>query len=472
MRQCLFLLAVICILTALPRGSHAGGLFMPGHGVRGLGRAGAFTAGGDDPGGIWYNPANIGGLEGLQLLIDGTMIFLNMDYRRLDSGGNLLPPVSNDGPILPIPNLAFSSNIGRSDFYWGASLSAPYSPTLVYPEPSYAPCGAAGSTARCIDTAHSDAPQRYSFISLEGTFFIRLDLALAYQIIEGLVIGVSMQNLFVNYTSLISISSYTGTVGGGPEDPEYDSLSQMKMTDLFNPSGKVGLIYQVHPRLKLGASFQLPFWVGGDSTVNVQLPLSPLFKESSVEGSSADVSLVLPLSLNVGVELSLLETLRIELGFDWENWSVLDAIRIHPKDIFILNLPSIDRYKVPDLAMILQFRDTFTLRLGGEYTFSRFPLTLRGGYIFESGAVDDPYASILAREDEKHVFTIGAGYTLAGFRLDLFFAHSPSTRRSVASQQSRSMQINPINPEGAVGVGGGTYEQNFSLFGLGLMKSF
>ena len=74
--------------------TRASGLFFTGHGVRGMGRASAYTAGGDDPSGIWYNPANIGGLNDLQILFDSSLVLMQMDYDRVDSGGNSLPTVS------------------------------------------------------------------------------------------------------------------------------------------------------------------------------------------------------------------------------------------------------------------------------------------------------------------------------------------------------------------------------------------
>ena len=61
----------------------AGGLFLSSHGVRPLGRAGAFTAGGDDPGVIWHNPAAISGLNGWQALLDGSIILLHQDIHQV-----------------------------------------------------------------------------------------------------------------------------------------------------------------------------------------------------------------------------------------------------------------------------------------------------------------------------------------------------------------------------------------------------
>jgi long-chain fatty acid transport protein len=463
---------LLLLTLLLPGRALGGGLYMAGHGVRGLARGGAFTAGGDDPGGIWYNPANIGGLDGIHVLVDASMVLLHMDYTRVDSGGNLLPTVSNEGGVLPLPTIALATSVLDRRLALGFSFSAPYAPLPGYPAPSYDPCANPGSPSHCIDTAHTDSPQRYNLINLDGTLFLQLDLAATYRVIDGLWVGVSLQNLFASFVTLNSITSYNGALSSGPEDPDFDSLSQTELVDLFNPSAKFGVIYQPHPMVRIGASLQLPFWVGGDATVKVQLPVSPVYEKSSVEGDTADVSITLPMVLRLGVEGRPLPNLRVELGFDYERWSVLDAITVKPKDIYILNIPSIDRYKVPDLEIPLSFRDTFTIRLGGEYTLAPVPLVLRGGFIFERGAVDDAYASVLAMDSDKYMLTLGLGYTWAGYRMDLLYAHEFRPVRDVDFRDSRSLQVNPINPTGAVAVGGGRYEGSSDVLGIGVTKAF
>jgi long-chain fatty acid transport protein len=462
----------LALLIAAPQPALAGGLWLPTHGVRGAARGGAFTAGGDDPGGIWYNPANIGGLEGFHVLVDSSLVLLQMDYTRVDSGGNLLPTVSNEVGIVPIPTIGLASSAFDKRLTFGFSFSAPYSPLPAYPRPNYGACANIEQPRDCIDTVHSDSPQRYSLVNLNGTLFLQADFAVAYRPIPQLTIGLSVQNMFANFVQLQSISSDNGVLASGPEDPDFDSLSQTKLVDLFNPSAKIGVIVEPHPMVRLGASLQLPFWISGDAEITVQLPVSPLYEKSSVVGSTADLAITFPLTLRLGAEVRPVEGLRIELGFDWAQWSVLDAFSVDPKDIYILNIPSIDRFKVPTQTITLNFRDTFVIRLGGEYFFKRLPLILRAGYIFERGAVEDVYASVLAMDANKHIFSVGLGYVLFGYRLDLLYAYQLTPARDVFFDQSKSPQVNPINPTGAAMVGGGRYSSGVNVLGLGVSKAF
>ncbi len=460
-------------VTVFSTRSLAGGMFLPCHGVRAMGRGCAFAAGADDPSGIWYNPATIGSRHRLQILVDAALVFHHLDYTRVDSGGNhSLPTVSNQGPLKPIPSIAFTYPLWKDRLFIGASLSFPYSPFIGYPEPSYKPCESLGQTSDCIATAHRDAPQRYTAISNDGTMFPTLDLAVAYAFTPKLIVGASFQNVVASWVALNSISSYTGAASGGPEDPEYDLLSQLKLLDLFNPSAKFGIVYQCHPRLKLATSFQLPVWVNTEAQIRVKIPVSPLFEKSSVEGRNADVSFLFPAVARFAIEGLPLTNLHVEVDFSWEMWSQLDTIDIHPLDIYLYNIPGFDRIKVPDLAVVLKYQDAFSVHLGAEYRLERIPFVLRSGYIFERGATKPEYQTVNSYDSNKHLLTIGVAYTLWGYRMDLAYAHVFFDERTIDYRQSKALQINPVNPEGAVAVGGGNYQSSMNVIGVGVNKVF
>ncbi len=451
--------------------AQGGGLFLPGHGVRGLGRAGAFTAGGDDPGAIWYNPAAIGGVKGYHVLVDASVVVLSLDYKRVDSGGNTYQPISAENPYIPIPTVGFATQVWKDRIAVGVSISAPYGPLPSYPEPNYNPCDPA-APANCIDTAAQDAPQRYSLISQEGTLFLQLDLAVAWRVVDQLTLGVSLQNMFVQFQTLSSISSYNG-FSSGPEDPEFDVLSQLKLTDMFNPSAKFGLIASPSKDIRIGLSIQLPFEnIGGESQTRVRLPVNPLYTNAYVEGSTSEVTLSLPLVVRLGAEIRMIRNLRLEAGIDWQRWSVLEELRVIPKDIYVYNIPGIDKYKISDMVIKLMLKDTFAARIGGEYFFDAIPLVLRAGYCFESGAVKDEYAALLASDPDKHLVSVGASYTFSGYRVDVVYAHVFMSSRSVDFRESQSKQVNAINPTGAVSVGGGSYTGFTDIFGVGVSKSY
>src|SRR3954470_10939871 len=93
------------------------GLYTADRGVRPLGRGGAFVAGADDLGAIWYNPAGLAD-AGTALLADFSWLHFTSEYTRRtqvsDSSGTQrtfeFAPVAGTTPILPIPTLGGSYN--------------------------------------------------------------------------------------------------------------------------------------------------------------------------------------------------------------------------------------------------------------------------------------------------------------------------------------------------------------------------
>ena len=444
---------------------------MPFHGVRGLGRGGAFIAGADDPGGIWYNPATIDRAGKIQILVDGAMIFYGMDYTRVDSGGNTLSTVSNLAPPMPIPTIAVTAPIWKKRLWIGGSFSAGSGVLPSYSRPNYGPCDM-GAMNSCIDTAHADAPQRYSVISFSGTLFLRLDLSIAWRAFDWLTLGVSFQDMIGRLSQTKAISSYNGTLSSGPEDPDFDSLIDVKMSSIFNPSAQFGATIRPHSRVTVGVALQLPTTISGDAELAVQLPVSPMYAASTVEGRDAEVSLGFPLSLGVGVEVRppWVEHLRVEADFYFENWASVGDIRFAPKNIRILDLPGVGTFEIPVTHDDFGYRNSFSVRLGAEYALPVLgrAIVLRAGYGFERGATPIESTSLVSADFNKQLFSLGASYRYGRFRFDAGFGILVTPRRFVSHETSRALQINVINAQNTVAVGGGTYKISSVMLGLGV----
>src|SRR5580693_6378193 len=104
---------LIAAALAAPGSARAAGLYFSDRGVRPMGRAGAYVAGADDLGAIWYNPAGLAD-AGTSVLIDfGYLHFTDSYSRQLQitdaQGTNQIinsPTVNGSAPFLPIPTIA------------------------------------------------------------------------------------------------------------------------------------------------------------------------------------------------------------------------------------------------------------------------------------------------------------------------------------------------------------------------------
>src|SRR5579859_4449240 len=102
--------AAVLLALAASGEARAAGLYFSDRGVRPLGRGGAYVAGADDLGAIWYNPAGIVDAPS-SILFDASWLHFTSEFTRrsqvLDSSGTVrvyeFPTTHGTSPILPIP---------------------------------------------------------------------------------------------------------------------------------------------------------------------------------------------------------------------------------------------------------------------------------------------------------------------------------------------------------------------------------
>src|SRR5579885_1311937 len=115
MNQCrgaakaLALTAGFILLDALfvPSNAQAAGLYFSDRGVKPLSRGGAWVAGADDIGAVWYNPAGLAD-AGTSIMVDGAWLNHRSEFTRktqvVDAAGTVrvynYPTVEGKSPIL------------------------------------------------------------------------------------------------------------------------------------------------------------------------------------------------------------------------------------------------------------------------------------------------------------------------------------------------------------------------------------
>ena len=469
-------LAVLAGVFAAPAPAEAGGLFLTDRGARPLGRGFAFVAGADDPQALWYNPAGIA-WSGQQFLLDATLTFLRTDFTRIDSGGNELPTVQLDATPLPIPMIAYTHPIG--DWTLGLGLHAPNAGLLSWPRGVRASGGTCdATTAEGMGDADCEAaPQRYSLYTLEGSSFVNITPAIAWKPIDSLSIGVGMNLLVGSFVGETAISGCDGFLCTQPENPEWDGVARFTLSPIVHPGLTLGATYDAGI-VRVGASFVWwPNAVSGDAELDVRLPTAPIFDGAEVDGSKARLELDLPFTVRGGVELRPIRGLRIEAALVWEHWSMQDAAKIEPRDVWIRNAVAIGDYQVGPINIPRQMNDVFSVRLGGQYATWEDRLVISAGVNFENSSFDDAYLTPLTIDSQKWVVGLGAALEVTdGVWLDVSYAHVFLQDRNVTNSQVA--QPNPIRPpredgappnaSGAAYIGNGRYDIEADIVGVGI----
>ena len=473
--------SVAVLLGTLATAADAGaaGLYFSDRGVRPLGRGGAFVAGADDLGAIWYNPAGIVDAPS-SILVDASWLNYSSDYTRqaltTSATGTTfvqtLPTVQGRTSVLPVPTIAASYRFGdRQQYAIAGGIYAPMTPVTSYPMTITNPDGSQGP-----------APQRYSLISLDGSALVVVGLWFAYKPVEELRIGLGVQMLTGTFKSTVDFSACPpDNLVCAAENPSYDAYSQLKVGPIFAPSGNLGVTYVPAKILRIGVSGQLPFVVSSPATVDVRLPTAVVFDSASQQGDRAHVGFELPPVFRVGVEVRPLDEehdLRIEVAYVREFWSVHQSIDITPENIQLLNVTGFPSpFAVSGISIPRGGQDSNSVRLGGEYKFAvgDYKLQSRLGLAYETSGIQTAYVSPLTIDSSKVLAALGGGlYIGEHVRLDAVYSHVFASDVTVTPQEAAVPRVNPVkgNPTQTASVNGGTYTARADVIGVGMQYRF
>ncbi len=468
--------ALTAVLGALAvtRDVRAAGLYVSDRGVRPLGRGGAFVAGADDLGAIWYNPAGI--VEAPSSIIaDSSWVFYSDQYSRQSLATSAtgttyvqsFPAVKGTTPFLPIPTIAGSLRFGPEHQYAVAlGLYAPYSALLDYPE----------------RIASGPSPQRYSLVSLNGSLLSVLGAWFSYKPIDAIRVGVGVQMLtgFLQTSATFSACP-PDNLFCASEDPSYDAFSQVKAGPIFAPSANAGVIVIPAKAVRIGLSGQAPFVIDAPATVDVRLPNAVEFDGATQHGNRANLRMDLPPVVRVGVEIRPHDgedDVRIEAAYVRELWSVQRSLDITPENIQLYNVTSLPSpFGVAPISIPRGMQDSNSFRLGAEIKSEVMSVKYeaRAGVSYETSAVPQAYVSPFTVDSSKVTASLGGSLLLdKHWRLDDVVSHSFAGDVTVTPQEAAVPRINPVkgNPTQTAAVNGGTYSASSWVFGVGLEYRF
>ncbi len=455
----------------------ASGLYLTDRGVRPLGRGGAFVAGADDLGAIWYNPAGLSD-AGTSLLLDASLVNFKSAFTRRSNvttaGGAVqtltFPTVEGDTPALPIPTLAGSMSFGqKNEFTVALGVHAPYSVLARYPT--------------TVDGR--PAASRFSLVSLEGSALAMPGIYVAYKPSQHVRFGAGFQTLVGTFASSVVFSaSPADRLISSPEDPQYDATNQLKAGPIVAPSGNLGLIVAPIDAVRLGVSGQLPFWIDAPAEVNVRLPDAPTFDRAKQEGNRANVRFKLPPIFRAGFELrhnlSSDAQVRGEFAYVREFWSIHDSIDVRPQDIRLLNVTGFPNdVRVTDISLPRNFKDSNSFRLGGELSMrnvvKNFGVDVRAGIAYDTSAIPPEWLTVLTYDANKVTTTFGLSAVIGEhLRLDTMGAIVMMDSVTVDPAEARVTKVNPVrgNPTQPEAINGGDYSAKAFVLGLGANYKF
>jgi long-chain fatty acid transport protein len=466
-------LSLILLLALLwaPSAAHAGSLYLMPRGVEAAGRAGARVAGADDPQALWYNPAGLVA-SGRQLLVDALLPLARIDYQRFYDNGEKSPNVHALSAI-PIPTIGYTDNFGLRDWGFGAALIIPTGWGGQYPE--------------TVDG--QPAPQRYSILNADNSYVASLALGAAYRPIEALSLGVAVYLTAVQLGATVAVSACDYALCAQPEGKEWEGRARFLLGPVYTASAVFGATY-AFKWLKVGASLALKTPVEGDAQIDIALPDQKAFDDVTFENAKggkdlkAGVEVALPMTARLGVEVSPIKLLRVELAGSWENWGGMDRLTLNPRGITARNVPGIGDLVAEKVDVALNMRDTWAVALGGRYELSQLLRWRRGfalsaGAMFETSAYDKRDLNPAAVDSQKFLLGVGAALEVArNVFLDVSYGHIFMKNQRVTNSRvllPSAALPEPVDPDPGtyeVGdpprIGNGRYIMEADFVGLGV----
>ena len=358
----------------------AGGFYIQEQSAAGVGRAQAGNvAAADDASTIYFNPAGMTQLPGLQIdsgidlivpnagLTDlGTVDHSPFAANSFPGGGN----GGNPGSASPIPDFYISAELPDAPVWVGLGLSAPFGFASKFEQNTFARYDSIDSFIETIDFAPTIAVKLNDWLSLG----VGLDEQYAY---------VKLRSAVPNALAI-----------GGPSIPTDGRLTLTGHTWSTGFNG--GLLITPTPDTKIGLSYRygIVHNIRGSLTVSNLTGLLAAANQQVV-GTAA---LNEPDIIQAGISQRITPQLTVLGEFDFYTWSNFKAIDIHTMSPSLGNLVTQENY-----------RDTYSFALGAEYQLTD-QWKIRGGVKYDQTPTVDAFRDTRVPDGDRYWVATGFHY--------------------------------------------------------------
>jgi long-chain fatty acid transport protein len=396
----LSLLAFLAPVAAL-----ASGFAIYEQSVHAIGTGGAFTARASDASAVYFNPAAIMDLEGVQVMAGSTAIFLYQGW-SIPQGDTRHEQVNSVG----LPFFAYATQRVNDRWGWGAGVNCP---------------------AGLKTEWGSDFPGR--FISRESSIaVINANLDLAVAVGRGWSVAAGLDGAFADIKTLSRNIDLTALGAPGVEGTSTMSGDGTKL------GWNAALRWAGASGWRWGGSFRSavkPHLTGQLEFSGIPAGLQPLFPDGPGESD-----LPLPATFSTGVAYVSPSGWEGEFDVVWTGWSDFEQLQID----FENNTWADPGHTVPIVADVAQsedWSDSYAFRAGVERHLAGGHTLRAGAYLDKSPIADDHLRPRLPDGDRRSV-QAGYGYqAAAGWGVDAVYQAI-----FVEDRQAVGSPTDPANP--------------------------
>jgi long-chain fatty acid transport protein len=364
----------LCVIISSASLARASGFHVDEQSARATGRAGAVVASVDDASAIYYNPGGIAVTEGVNVDIGGSLVRPTAKFTDADTGSTT--HADTDSFVLP---QAYVSWRASQLVALGIGVNSTFGLALKWP---------------------ASSPGRAEVREAElRTFFIMPTF------------GLNLSRWVPGFSIGAGADLVPASVRLARDIPFGEDIADVALSgDAFGLGGRIGIYYRPLPILSFGVTYRSPVSLDFSGDADFDAPLA--YRASLPPDGAVKTSLTLPQTLQIGVQVSPLPALQIELDGSWRGWSSYDRLDLELPDGSVQRTPR-------------DWNDSLTVRLGAEYTFVE-RWTIRVGGIWDQTPIPadrldfqlpdadriDVSAGFGARFSERVRLDVGALYVL------------------------------------------------------------
>ena len=337
-----------------------------GYGARSLSMGGAFTALGDGPSGMYWNPAGLADIKNGSVYFESYNMYHNNNTSYLgESQANPfdISRVNGLGAVLPIPtirgSLVFGIGFNRIHHY-DALMS--FSGFSNFKNGLEFPIFADGEL---FYYTFEHGVQRYEKIMSNGArdqLTFSFGIALSPNLAGGM--SISRMNGLENYDFEFLQSDIADNFQEFPADFQSYELFQSLKTKTNAWKIRGGLKYIYSP-FQFGLSIALPYNVNVDEVHATQerLIFDNAFKEDTIEVARYDYKVKMPSTIDFGAALVTDFNFSLSVGFRIQDWSQMQFDLID----FVVGSDEYNSLNEENRIINEEYTIVSQLRFGGEY---------------------------------------------------------------------------------------------------------
>ena len=356
-------------------------------------RGGAFVATADNASAVYYNPAGLTQLEGVNVRGGIYGVYLNPTFSPPSTAANSGNTYHIEDNLAAVPQVFGAYTPKDWPLSFGFGFYAPFGGNLSWPQ----------------DTG-------FRTVAISGSLkYLAFNPVAALKLAPGFSIAAGAM---ANYASL---DTDQGLIGSSGPLVNYFRFKG----DGWGLGYNAGLLWQPFEQVSLGATFRSSTKITMEGRTDFELqPFIP----HSVRSARADFEF--PWTAVLGVSYRPTPKWNLEFDANYTDWSSFGKTTIY-------ETPAPPYPMQPNVLVTFDWKASWMYQFGVTRYFDN-GWHVSAGYVFDQNSVPDAYYSPLAVDLDRHFFSIGTGFKGKRFDFDIAYQFGYGPAHTVTGSKPSS----------------------------------